>query len=321
MDETIKQNITKVVLAVVMFVLLLLTITANSKYKKLENEVDGYKYEIATLEDKNKEYEGLIESYKETQLADKAIIAEQETTISEQKSQIKTLNSKINTLNVEIVTLTNERDKANNTINELNQKITLLNNDITTNKNTIEDLTNKLTTANNQVSTLTLTNTNLNKEVTKLEEKLSSTNSYHVVNSEVELLEALKKDGNIILNTDIIMSNEVVIKDKHLSIDLNGYNLVVTTIGLNNTNLDIKDSKSIGKVSVVGDNEDLLKGIKIDNKSTLRITNGNFEGKNLLQVEGTLLGVNPTFITAKDDTIVKGESSKVELFNYPTMIE
>ena len=109
------------------------------------------------------------------------------------------------------------------------------------------------------------------------------------------------------------MSNEVVIKDKHLSIDLNGYNLVVTTIGLNNTNLEIKDSKSTGKLSIAGDNEDLLKGIKIDNKSTLRITNGNYEGKNLLQVEGTLYVVNGNFNNKQEEIINKSENSKVEI--------
>ena len=38
MDETMKQNITKVVVAVVLFILLLCTITATTKYDKLKNE-------------------------------------------------------------------------------------------------------------------------------------------------------------------------------------------------------------------------------------------------------------------------------------------
>ena len=321
MDETIKQNITKVVLAVVMFVLLLLTITANSKYKKLENEVDGYKYEITTLEDDKKEKEQLIESYKKTQEEDKATITELNETVTELENKIVTKDSQIKQLNTRITELETQSNKLTEEITTLQKSIKEQEDTIVFLNTSINDLNSKLVTSQTQVNTLTTTNNNLNNEVKELQNKLNATNTYHVVNSEVELLEALKKDGNIILNTDIIMSNEVVIKDKHLSIDLNGYNLVVTTIGLNNTNLEIKDSKSTGKLSIAGDNEDLLKGIKIDNKSTLRITNGNYEGKNLLQVEGTLLGVNPTFITNKDETISKGSTSKVELFNYPTMIE
>lgn len=313
MDETIKQNIMKVVIAVVMFVLLLFTITANSKYKKLENEVDGYKYEITTLEEDKKEKEQLIESYKKTQEEDKATITELNETVTELENKIVTKDSQIKQLNTRITELETQSNKLTEEITTLQKSIKEQEDTIVFLNTSINDLNAKLVTSQTQVNTLTTTNNNLNNEVKELQNKLNATNTYHVVNSEVELLEALKKDGNIILNTDIIMSNEVVIKDKHLSIDLNGYNLVVTTIGLNNTNLEIKDSKSTGKLSIVGDNEDLLKGIKIDNKSTLRITNGKYEGKNLFQVEGTLYVVNGNFNNKQEEIINKSENSKVEI--------
>lgn len=328
MDESIRENIIKVVAVIIIIVLLMFTISANVKYDKLENEVDGYKYEIKELEETKKEYETLIESYKKSQLEDKAKIAEQSETITNLENQISEKNTKINKLNVEIVTLTKERDQANKKVTSLNEQITVLNTTITTNKKAIEELNTKLTSANNKVSELTTTNeslnnniTTLNSNITNLETRLNSVNKYHVVNSEIELLEAFKKDGNIILNTDIIMSNTVLIKDKYLSIDLNGHNLVVTSIDLDNTSLEIKDSKSQGKLSLVGDNDDLLKGIKVNNTSTLKVTNGNYEGKNLIQVEGTLHVVNPTFITATDETITKTDTAVVEVYNVPAIVE
>ncbi len=313
MDETMKQNITKVVVAVVLFILLLCTITATTKYDKLKNEVDGYKYEISTLEEDKKEKEKLIESYKKTQAEDKETITKLNETITDledkvtkKDAQITTLNKQNKELEKNIETLTDEKTTLEKNITDKNNTITLLN-------DSINDLNSKLNTANDQITTLNTTNTSLNNEVKELQNILNTVNTYYVVNSEVELLSALKKDGNIILNTDIIMSNEVLIKDKYISIDLNGHNLVITNIQLNNTNLEIKDSKSIGKLSIVGDNEDLLKGIKIDNTSTLKITNGNYEGKNLFQVEGTLYVVNGNFDNKQEEIIQKHENSKVEI--------
>lgn len=313
MDETIKQNITKVVVVVVMFILLLCTITANSKYGKLKNEVDGYKYEISDLEKKNKEYETLIESYKQSQLEDRETIATQLETITSLETEVDNKTKEINTLNGKITTLTKERDTANNKIVELNETISNLNNTINSNKTTIETLDNNLTTANNKVATLTTTNESLNKSITELNKKLNSINTYTVVNSEIELIENLKKGGNVILKTDIIMSTNLVLNDVYTSLDLNGYNLVVTTIELNNSSLEIKDSKTSSKLSIVGDNEDLLKGIKVDETSTLRITNGNYEGKNLFQVEGTLYVINGNFNNKQEEIINKAEISKVEI--------
>lgn len=317
MDESIRENIIKVVAVIIIIILLMFTISANVKYDKLENEVDGYKYEIKELEETKKEYETLIESYKKSQLEDKAKIAEQTETITNLENQISEKNTKINKLNVEIVTLTKERDQANNKVNTLNEQITVLNTTITTNKNAIEELNTKLTNANNKVNVLTTTNESLNNNITNLETRLNSVNKYHVVNSEIELLEAFKNDGNIILNTDIIMSNTVVIKDKYLSVDLNGHNLVVTSIDLDNTSLEIKDSKSLGKISLVGDNDDLLQGIKVNNTSTLKLTNSNYEGKYLIQVEGTLHVLNPTFITTQEETITAKETAVINLYNVP----
>jgi len=168
-------------------------------------------------------------------------------------------------------------------------------------------------TATNQVTTLTNTNINLTNDVTNLNNKLESINTYTVVNSEIEFIEALKKGGNVILKTDILMSTNIVLTDVYASIDLNGYNLVVTTIALNSSSLEIKDSKSSSKLSIVGDNEDLLKGIKVDETSTLRITNGNYEGKNLFQVEGTLYVINGNFNNKQEEIINKLETSKVEI--------
>ena len=328
MDESIRENIIKVVAVIIIIILLMFTISANVKYDKLENEVDGYKYEIKELEETKKEYETLIESYKKSQLEDKAKIAEQTETITNLENQISEKNTKINKLNVEIVTLTKERDQANNKVNTLNEQITVLNTTITTNKKAIEELNTKLTNANNKVNELTTTNeslnsniTTLNNNITNLETRLNSVNKYHVVNSEIELLEAFKNDGNIILNTDIIMSNTVVIKDKYLSVDLNGHNLVVTSIALDNTSLEIKDSKSLGKISLVGDNDDLLQGIKVNNASTLKLTNSKYEGKNLIQVEGTLHVLNPTFITTQEETITTKETAVINLYNVPVIDE
>ena len=78
------------------------------------------------LEETNKEYETLIESYKKSQLEDKAKISEQAETITNLENQVAAKDSKINKLNVEIVTLTKERDKANNTVKTLNEQITVL---------------------------------------------------------------------------------------------------------------------------------------------------------------------------------------------------
>ena len=303
MDETIKQNITKVVVVVVMFILLLCTITANSKYGKLKNEVDGYKYEITDLEKKNEEYEKLIESYKQSQLE----------TINSLETEVDNKTKEINTLNGKITTLTKERDTANNKIVELNETISNLNNTIASNKTTIETLDSNLTTANNKVTNLTTTNESLNKNITELNKKLNSINTYTVANSEIEFIEALKKGGNVILKTDILMSTNIVLTDVYASIDLNGYNLVVTTIALNSSSLEIKDSKSSSKLSIVGDNEELLKGIKVDQTSTLRITNGNYEGKNLFQIEGTLYVINGNFNNKQEEIINKLETSKVEI--------
>ena len=259
------------------------------------------------------EKDQLIESYKKTQEEQKETINKLNDNIDELETKVTTLTNKNTSLNKENTQLKKELETSNNKITTLNETITKLNNSNDKNLLTIEDLSKQLETSNNKVNTLTTTNTNLNNEVKELQNKLNSINTYNIVNSEIELLEALKKDGNIILNTDIIMSNEIVIKDKNLSIDLNGHNLVVTTIQLNNTNLEIKDSKSTGKASIVGDNDDLLKGIKIDNKSTLRITNGNYEGKNLFQVEGTLYVVNGNFNNKQEEIINELENSKVEI--------
>lgn len=313
MDETIKQNITKVVVVVVMFILLLCTITANSKYGKLQNEVDGYKYEITDLEKKNQEYEELIESYKQSQLEDKETIAMQLETITELETKIETKDSQIKQLTTKITELETQSNKLSEEITTLQKSIKEQGDTITFLNTSINDLNNKLLTATNQVTTLTNTNINLTNDVTNLNNKLESINTYTVVNSEIEFIETLKKGGNVILKTDILMSTNLVLNDVYASIDLNGYNLVVTTIALNSSSLEIKDSKSSSKLSIVGDNEDLLKGIKVDETSTLRITNGNYEGKNLFQVEGTLYIINGNFNNKQEEIINKLETSKVEI--------
>lgn len=313
MDETIKQNITKVVVVVVMFILLLCTITANSKYGKLQNEVDGYKYEITDLEKKNQEYEELIESYKQSQLEDKETIAMQLETITELETKIETKDSQIKQLTTKITELETQSNKLSEEITTLQKSIKEQGDTITFLNTSINDLNNKLLTATNQVTTLTNTNINLTNDVTNLNNKLESINTYTVVNSEIEFIETLKKGGNVILKTDILMSTNLVLNDVYASIDLNGYNLVVTTIALNSSSLEIKDSKSSSKLSIVGDNEDLLKGIKVDETSTLRITNGNYEGKNLFQIEGTLYIINGNFNNKQEEIINKLETSKVEI--------
>lgn len=313
MDETIKQNITKVVVVVVMFILLLCTITANSKYGKLQNEVDGYKYEITDLEKKNQEYEKLIESYKQSQIEDKETIAMQLETITELETKIETKDSQIKQLTTKITELETQSNKLLEEITTLQKSIKEQGDTITFLNTSINDLNNKLLTATNQVTTLTNKNINLTNDVTNLNNKLESINTYTVVNSEIEFIEALKKGGNVILKTDILMSTNLVLNDVYASIDLNGYNLVVTTIVLNSSSLEIKDSKSSAKLSIVGDNEDLLKGIKVDTTSTLRITNGNYEGKNLFQVEGTLYVINGNFNNKQEEIINKLETSKVEI--------
>lgn len=313
MDETIKQNITKVVVVVVMFILLLCTITANSKYGKLQNEVDGYKYEITDLEKKNQEYEELIESYKQSQLEDKETIAMQLETITELETKIETKDSQIKQLTTKITELETQSNKLSEEITTLQKSIKEQGDTITFLNTSINDLNNKLLTATNQVTTLTNTNINLTNDVTNLNNKLESINTYTVVNSEIEFIESLKKGGNVILKTDILMSTNLVLNDVYASIDLNGYNLVVTTIALNSSSLEIKDSKSSSKLSIVGDNEDLLKGIKVDETSTLRITNGNYEGKNLFQIEGTLYVINGNFNNKQEEIINKLETSKVEI--------
>lgn len=322
MDELVKTKIIRGTIAIVIFVMALTIVNTNSKCKELNSQVDTYKTKVVKLEKENNEYEELIESYKKSQQEDRATISEQKETIDTLENQITNLNSKINKLNVEIVSLTNERDTANKKITELNGTITNLNSKITTLDNTIisnetkiTDLTNKLKTANTQITDLTNKNNTLTNKVTDLETKLNTINTNHVVNNEEELLEAFKKGGNVILNADILMSNAVVLKDKLVSIDLKGHNLVASTIELTSSNLEIKDSTNIGKLTIVGENEDLSKGIKVNETSSVKITNGNYEGKNLLQVidDGTLYVVGGTFNNKQEEIINKTDNAKVEI--------
>ena len=136
-----------------------------------------------------------------------------------------------------------------------------------------------------------------------------------MVYSEVELIQALKTGGNIILNTDILMTNNIIIEDKYVSIDLRGHNLLVSSIELNNTSLEIKDSMNSGKVSITGENDDLVKGIKLNDSSVLKITNGKYEGKNLIQVldNQTLYVAGGSFANTQEEIINKTENSKVEI--------
>ena len=53
----------------IIIILLFVAGSANSKYNKMKTEINGYKTKIVNLTDKKKEYEELIESYKE-RLAD-----------------------------------------------------------------------------------------------------------------------------------------------------------------------------------------------------------------------------------------------------------
>lgn len=310
MDETIKQNIMKVVIVVVMFILLLCTITANSKYNKLENEVDGYKYEISSLEETKKEQEKLIESYKKTQKEDRETINKQEEEITNLQNKITTKDATIKQLNNKISELETQATKLSGEITTLQKDLKEKGDTIVFLNNQVNDINNKLTTATNEVSNLTTKNNSLNKKLTEAEEKFDTINKYYVVNSEIELLSALDKGGNIILNTDILMSNNIVISDKYVSIDLNGHNLVILGIDLKSTSLEIKDkATNLGKLSIVGENETAQLGIKVDKNSTLKITNGNYEGKKLLQVAGNLYIVGGNFSNTKEEMIVVEESA------------
>lgn len=316
MDETIKQNIMKVVIVVIMFILLLCTITAKSKYNKLEKEIDGYKYEITLLEEDKKEKETLIESYKKTQAEDKETISTLNETVDNLETKVDDLTAKNTSLNKEVTKLQTELDTSNKTITSLNETIKKLNTANDNNLLTIQDLSKQLEESNNKVVTLTTSNTSLNDKLTEVEEKYNTVTKYHVVNSEIELIDALKEGGNILLNTDILMTNNVTLTNKYASIDLRGHNLVLSTIELNETNLELKDSSLVqGKLSTVGDNEYLVNGIKVNENSYLRITNGNYEGKNLFQIKdnASLYVVSGNFNNKIDEIIIKEPNAIVEV--------
>ena len=329
----------------IIIILLFVAGSANSKYNKMKTEINGYKTKIVNLTDKKNEYEELIESYKKASIEANKTITEQSDKIenleesnTKYKQQVKTLNSKVDTLtknnktliaevknlkdtngslndqikvlknkneyaNIQIIDLTKQTEKDKDTITNLNNKVTTLN--------------NKLTTANNNITTLTTTNTELNTKLTKLEEQFSSINTYKIVNSEMDLIEAAKTGGNILLNTNIIMSSDLELNNKYMTIDLRGYNLVTTSINLTDTILEVKDSSltQTGKVSLVGDNDDFVRGFKVNTNSTLKITNGNYEGKNLIQVieEGNLFIVGGKFENKQEEIINATENAKIEV--------
>ena len=308
MEENVKERIIRGIGIIIIIVLFLLFFNSNSKYNEMKNEVDGYKYQISHLKKTNKEYEGLIDSYKKSQIEDKETISKQQTTITELESQVTSLKSKNNELNNEVLTLISEK-------NVLDKKVVQLTQEVTTKKETINTLTATNTANTKKIAELTSTNNNQSSKINKLETRLETINTYHMVYSEVELIQALKTGGNIILNTDILMTNTIVIEDKYVSIDLRGHNLLVTSIELNNTSLEIKDSMNLGKVSITGENDDLAKGIKVKDSSVLKITNGNYEGKNLIQVTDnqTLYVVGGSFANTQEEIINKTENSKVEI--------
>lgn len=346
------DKIIKLIPIIIIIILLFITGSANSKYNKMKTEVNGYKTKIVSLTDKKKEYEELIESYKKASIEANKTITEQTEKISDledsnnkYKNQVKNLNSKVSTLTKNNKTLTSEvknlkdtngslkdqitilkkqKEYANLQIIELTNKtekdeitITKLNNLIAGRDNTITTLTNKINTANNNIVTLTTTNTELTAKLTNLEEKLTSLNTYKIVNSEMDLIEAVKTGGNILLNTNIMMTSDLEIDDKYISIDLRGYNLVSTAINLKDTSLEIKDSSltQTGKVNLIGDNDDLVRGIKVNENSTLKITNGIFEGKNLIQIKdnGNVFISGGKFENKQEEAINATENAKLEI--------
>ena len=310
MDETIKQNIMKIVIVVVMFILLLCTITTNSKYGKLESEVDGYKYEITGLEENIKEKDELIESYKKTQAEDKETITKLNETITELENKITTKDSQIKQLNNKVKELETQSNKYIEEITILQKDLKEKGDTIVFLNNSINDLNTKLTTSTTEITDLTTLTNNLNNKIIDIENRYNTINQYYVVNSEIELISAIENGGNIILNTDILMSNNIEIKNKYASIDLNGNNLVVLGIEVHNSTLEIKDNKlNPGKISIIGENDELHLGIKIDKESTLMLTNGKYEGKKLFQIEGTINIIGGQFTTAKEQIITTTENA------------
>lgn len=316
MDDVVKQNIIKVVVVVIMFILLLCTITANSKYGKLEKEVDGYKYEISILEEDKKEKENLIESYKKTQKEDKETISKHletiaglENKISSKDTQIKQLNTKIKEFEKQTNELSEQITSLQKNLKDKNDTVTLLN-------DSVNDLNTKLTTTTNQVNNLTATNNTLNNKLDKVEKKFETLNNYYLVNSEIELLDALKKGGNIIINSDILMSNNIEIDDKYVSIDLKGKNLVVLGIELNSSNIEIKDSSlTPGKLSLGGNGIDVTVGFKVNEGSVLKLTNGNYFGKGLFEVKnnGSLFVIDGNFDETREEIIIERDNAKVQV--------
>lgn len=339
------DKIIKLIPIIIIIILLFITGSANSKYNKMKIEVNGYKTKIVSLTDKKKEYEELIESYKKASIEANKTITEQTEKISDledsnnkYKNQVKNLNSKVSTLTKNNKTLTSEVKNLKDTNGSLKDQITVLKKQkeydniqiidltkqtekdkdtITNLNNKVTTLNNKLTTANNNITTLTTTNTELNTKLTKLEEQFSSINTYKIVNSEMDLIEAAKTGGNILLNTNIIMSSDLEIDNKYMTIDLRGYNLVTTAINLTDTILEVKDSSltQTGKVNLIGDNDDFVRGIKVNTNSTLKITNGNYEGKNLIQIieEGNLFITGGNFENKQEEIINATENAKIEV--------
>ena len=333
MEENIKEKIFKSTVIVLVVLFAFIAGSSNSKYKKMKTEIDGYETKIVNLESKNEEYEDLIDSYKKASIEHNKTITEQSEKIAtleesnaNYKTQVNTLKNKVSTLteankslttenkvmkaeNVDfknqITVLTNKNDFANSQIIELTKQteidaktIASLNETVTNKTNTITNLTNKLATANNKVNTLTNTNNTLNTKVTNYEELYTNINKYHTINNEMDLIDAFKEGGNIVLNTDILMTSDAVINNRYIAIDLKGHNLVTTAITLNGSNVEIKDSSKnqTGKVSVFDTNETLARGIKIQKDSILKITNGTYEGNGVIQnIEGTLYTIGGTF--------------------------
>lgn len=339
MEENIKGKIFKSTVIVLVVLFAFIAGSSNSKYKKMKSEIDSYETKIVKLESKNNEYEDLIDSYKKASIEHNKTITEQSEKIASleesntnYKSQVKTLKNKVSKLTEDnksltaenkviaeenedyknkITVLTNKNEFANLQIIELTKQtekdaktIASLNTSLTNKTNTITTLNNKLATANNKVSTLTTTNNTLNEKVTKYDELYTNINKYHIVNNEMDLINAFKEGGNIVLNTNILMTSDAIVNNKYISLDLKGYNLVTTAITLNGSNVEIKDSSKnqTGKVSVFDTNDTLARGIKVEKDSVLKITNGYYEGNGVIQNNaGTLYTIGGVFNSTNAD--------------------
>lgn len=316
MDQQLKNKIYGAILIVLVAILALVAGISNSRYKKMKSEIDTYESKIVSLKSTNDEYEDLIHSYKKSSIEQNKTISELnekieslEDTNIKQSTEIKNLKNKVNSLDEENKDLNSLLIKLQKENKDYSDKILVLTNkydfaqgqviELTKQKDTaskkVVDLTDQLEVLKKNISTLTASNKEKEIVIKELNELVERYENSHLVGNELQLLNALSVGGNIVLTSNIMMTSDTVVENKYISLDLNGYNLVIPKIELVASELTVSDSSKThtGTLKTVGNNENNNYGLIVKDSSTLKLINGNFVGTGIIQVfEGASLYVD-----------------------------